>query len=285
MLGHNDSVPAPAPNRPAPRWVDALLAVDAALMTSATVASAVLRDIACVGLTADQRTALTIRSYEERDQYYQGSDFFRYGLFGWEREAMRHTLFPAEGRILLGAAGGRRELVAIEAAGYQVTAFDPGANFHASLEKLSTTAIVLRGSYEDLVDAVERCTGPLLPLLDHRYDAVIFGWGSLSNVLDIEMVVRVFAATRRIAPSAAVLASVLPPHADELSRRSKAIESARRRLHRRSGTYGVRYRPSAGFNREYTAAEFAEIAERGGYRVVASGWSEFPHALMVPHVG
>src|SRR5262245_833316 len=63
--------------------------------------------------------------YARRRTFAPGGSAFERGLFDWERAATGAPPFPASGRILLGGAGGGRELAELCRIGYDVVAFEP----------------------------------------------------------------------------------------------------------------------------------------------------------------
>ena len=72
-------------------------------------------------LNAEELARLTARRFESStylDRTYNGA-----GLWLWEREALRR-FFPPTGRILVGAAGSGREMIALHRAGYAVQGFE-----------------------------------------------------------------------------------------------------------------------------------------------------------------
>lgn len=94
--------------------------------------------------------------------------------FDWEKAWWAAALPPAPARLLLGGAGAGREARALVAAGYEVFAFDPLPAAVVALGALLGSAAVSCADYE----TPEHWPGP------PHVDAVLFGWGSLTHVLD-----------------------------------------------------------------------------------------------------
>src|ERR1700687_1045137 len=73
-------------------------------------------------LDQEELVRLTVQRFESstylEPAYNAGS-----GLWLWEREALRR-FFPPGGRILVGAAGSGREMIALHRAGYFVQGFE-----------------------------------------------------------------------------------------------------------------------------------------------------------------
>jgi hypothetical protein len=109
---------------------------------------------------------LTVQRFESSTYldpaYNSGS-----GLWLWEREALRR-FFPSAGRILVGAAGAGREMVALHRAGYSVEGFECA---HTLVE---AGQVILRDA---------GCAGRLtwapagtVPALEGQFDGAIMGW-------------------------------------------------------------------------------------------------------------
>ena len=103
-------------------------------MHSTVRLAALLRtELLLAGADAPTRDAVNALVFSAEDTYAPGGPTFTRGLFAWEREALAHPAFPRGGRLLLGGAGGGRELVALAAMGYTVDAFEPAGALLAAL--------------------------------------------------------------------------------------------------------------------------------------------------------
>ena len=95
------------------------------------------------------------------------------GLLDWEQNAVK-SWFPATGRLLLTAAGGGREALALEPMGYELSASEcnPGlveaANSHLRKHGLQTR--------------IEHCLRDESPSPQGEFDGVIVGWGSYTLI-------------------------------------------------------------------------------------------------------
>ncbi len=124
-------------------------------------------------LPEDELTALTLRLYAR----HHSTQTVGSGLREWESEWYDRDLPPAPSRVLVCAAGGGREVRRLLQRGYVVDAFEPSDVAFRELRQLSgEDCRVSDRSYREWVAAVEAGDSP-------RYDAVIFGWGSLSHVM------------------------------------------------------------------------------------------------------
>jgi hypothetical protein len=106
--------------------------------------------------------------YLELDRY-RSDEHNRRGLFDWEEASLRE-FFPVRGRLLVTAAGGGREVLALAGRGYEVAGYEcnPGLVEYA-------TSLFAR----DGVAATVRLIAPdRAPDASGPYDGAIVGWAS-----------------------------------------------------------------------------------------------------------
>lgn len=273
-----------------PRWTRALLALDRGWQALAGVEGVVRDELLCGLVPPAQRDALTTWCYARRGTYLPDGVLHRGGLFEWERAAIARPPFPASGALLLGGAGGGREIAGLCAAGYRVVAFEPSAALVAGARAVADAhsgARALRASYADLVRAAAAGDGPLAAVLDETFDGVVLGWGSLSHVVAPADRVALFRALRRLAPGAPVLASFIGGPAFEPRGRAEQLRRGLRAALRRAGAPGagapgLRFSPDAGFHVALSAEVIAAEAAAAEYRVAWSAATPYPHLLLAP---
>ncbi len=277
-----------------PLWVSALLGVDA-IAWKAYRLMEIVRDEALFGwLDHRYYDVVTQASYETIRAYLPGGATHEAGLFPWEIDIISSPPFPSLGTILLGGAGGGRELAGLLARGYHVVAFEPnpvlvrGALVTAGA---SPRAVVVQASYRDLVQMVHGRRGPLSDAVAGRaFDGVILGWGSLTHVIEPEDRYALFAALRTIAPHAPVLASFFLRHAHGRQPGATGGQRARAAVRRIFRCLGANQRPpeglcfqrSGGFVYSFLQEELIELAASCRYHVDKFSERDFPHALLVP---
>jgi hypothetical protein len=237
------------------------------------------------------RETITIRAYHNHRDYSVGGSFApeptRPDVFDWERGILSRAPFPQQGRILVGAAGAGREVHWLRAQGYDAVGFEPSdlvdtANAHEG----ATASPIERGSYQDLVDAVEQRRGPLVSALSKEpFDGLLLGWGSVSHLSDPALLVALFKALRRHSPAAPVVASFLC--SSGTSYRPDRIQRTLRRLYSALGAKGrpddgLRYLAVHGFFRRITSEEIYALAAETGYDISVLSLQPYPHALFVP---
>ncbi|MGD0497251.1 MAG: hypothetical protein ABSC23_02340 [Bryobacteraceae bacterium] len=235
-----------------------------------------------------EREAVTEIIYGRAKGYLPGGCVFEEGLFAWEQVAIRQPPFPQAGRILLGGAGGGRELAQLCRLGYEVVAFEPSEPLlegaRQAVSRYPGSAVV-RASYADFVTAVEHQSGPLAPyILSTAFDAVILGDGSFGYVVGEADRRRLLRAIRALAPAAPVLFSFFlndDPESGWLDRLRPLIQG----LFRLLGSPSARQRGDvfyAGFAHCLTPDELRAAAADSGYRVVFLRTSRPPHAMLTP---
>jgi hypothetical protein len=195
--------------------------------------------------------------------------------FDWELAWWAAALPAAPAHLLVGGAGAGREVRALLARGYRISACDPVPAAAAALAGLLGSDAAACADHE----SPHRWPGP------PRVDAVLFGWGSLTHVLE--------AAGRRRALEAAaartdgpVLASVwtrtaFPP---PTGRAARVGEWFGLRLGRLRGVdpdprEDLGFAPWCGFGARVDPAEF-EAVGRALNRTVSFDPTPYPHVTL-----
>ena len=250
----------------------------------------VVRDAALFALLDDAgQDGLTGWIYSRQATYAPAGGLFEGGLFDWERALIAHPDFPRDGHVVLGGAGGGRELRALRDLGYRVTAFEPSEMLWRSLAQTAARAggEAIQASYADLVRADR--SGPLATLFDERVDAFVFGWGSFSHLLSLEAQRRALHAVRQRWPRAVVLISFLrrsdspsPPSPGErwLRGATRWLLSPFDRAREGSPDPSRQFFPHAGFVRPLSEDEFRAMAAAAGFQVAVYQSHPYGAALL-----
>jgi hypothetical protein len=269
---------------PAPRWVRALLAIDR-LFARMTQVEAVLRDeLLLAAVPADRRDDITRAIYGREHTYVTGGAIFDRGLFSWEETLLEHAAIPRTGRVLVGGAGGGREVQALCERGYSVVAFEPAealARSCATVAARLPNARVLRGSYRDL-DAAREGRGPLAEVHDRQgYAFVLLGWRSLSHVLQADARRDLFGALAEIAPRAPIIASFAT--IDPTTRSRMRVRAALATLRSSSPAAGTPFfLPWAGFAVALDRDALHAATAPAGYSVAIFHSAPEGFALLLP---
>ena len=138
-------------------------------------------------LTRRQLHAVSEWKYGRDDRYWT-DDYNKSGLWDWERDAVEGE-FAGCGKLLLAAAGGGREVIALRRRGMAVEAFesDPG------LVRYANALLAREGLAGEIVlSAWDEC-----PEYDREFDGVIVGWGAYTHIRGREKRIRFLRELRK----------------------------------------------------------------------------------------
>jgi hypothetical protein len=242
----------------------------------------------------ERRETINETIYGRLANYLPGGTTFERGLFEWEDLAITEPPFPQAGRILLGGAGGGRELVQLCRRGFDVVAFEPSELCDGARQAISSfpNSAVVRASYRDLVAAAQEHTGPLASyVLDASFDAVLFGWQSFDYVLTGSDRHDLLCAIRTIAPKAPLLLSFWMVQSAENGRLDR-LRPRIRQICKLVGAPSARRLGDAfwpwtggGFMRHLVSqSELEATANGSGYRMLyfRPSLASYPHAMLMP---
>ena len=118
-------------------------------------------------LDGDELVRLTIRRFDKSSNYSDPVYVTSAGLWGWEREAIR-LYFPSTGRIVIGAAGSGREMIALHRAGYTVEGFECSRKLVEAGQRILADSNCRGGLRWAAPGEIGEHAGP--------FDAAIMGW-------------------------------------------------------------------------------------------------------------
>ena len=104
---------------------------------------------------------------------FQTPDYNLMGLWPWEKEAIE-TGFPTAGRLLVGAAGCGREVIALARMGYQVAAFE----CNERLAAIGNNILESQGISTRIDIAPRDCS----TAADGLFDGILVGWGAYTLI-------------------------------------------------------------------------------------------------------
>ena len=272
-----------------PLWIRSLLALERGARKLDLMVRRAVEEILLTCTDPESRDAITAAIYARQPDYSRGGRTFARGLMDWEDRFLDRMGLGEGAHILLGGAGGGRELVALAARGYRVTAFEPSPRLAADLAREASSrpgTVALMAGYDDLIDAVQG-TGPLAGLKEGGpFDAVMLGWGSFAHVLGESKRRGVLMATRALAPEAPLLLSYLPPttgSGNAVGPRTAQFRGMLKRLGAPAVVDpGDHFIPWAGFHHEMTPADIEALAVSTGYVVDALPVGAFGYAYLRP---
>lgn len=263
-----------------PAWARALVAIDRATQQGARVVHDACESAALHLLDDARRQALTTWCYDRATTYRPGEPFFRRGLFAWESRALDDLALDAGSRVLLIGAGGGREIDALLARGYKVTATEPAPallrSAAAHFKDPEGRVTLVRGGFDDMDAWSATVTEP--PRL------VLAGWGAFAHVLPSSRRREVLRAVRGRWPEALVFVSY---PVETAPARSRAFELVAR-VASPMQTDAITVEPGdhvwthAGVVHGFVRGEVGDLAAAAGYRVVWERAEPYGHALLTP---
>jgi hypothetical protein len=227
-------------------------------------------------------------SYGKTNSYDPASSAFRKYLFPWEEQVIE-KFFPAPpARILIGGAGGGREVFALVSRGYEVVAFEPSKALVESMSNMVAEGIdvkVFCASYDDLPHLSPAKPGHSMANLEDMstFDAAIVGWGSFSHLTSEESRVRTLKAFAK-ATKGPIVVSFLSfrPTAKDIPPPSKLRRFLPGKFNREAGNAFSVY---IGFYHEMHEAEIIDIAHQSGLKIVHLNTdgrdTNWPHAVLM----
>ena len=269
-----------------PLWVRSLFAVNRVASGCAHAIMVFCDELLCARVSPAGRDRLTSWMYARQPAFLEGGTDFNAGLHDWEERVVTGPLFPRRGRILLGGAGGGREMLPLAQRGYEVVAFEPSPLYLGAKEVAGPfpQVQVVRASYADLVRAVEEGVGPLAASVAVTFDAVILGWGSLSHVTAEEDRIALLQAIRRIAPTAPVVFSFFREPSSRpggLERLRRFVQMIFRPLGSEVGSR-LRFSMAFGFVRPLALDDVQTLAAATGYHLLSRESVQWGNAVFLP---
>jgi SAM-dependent methyltransferase len=196
------------------------------------------------------------------------AEYSRRGLFAWERRCLER--FPPKGRILVVAAGGGREMLALTRIGYQVD----GCECNPLLAAVANKVLAEEGGSVH-VAARDSLVAPRPP-----YDAVVVGWGAYALMRSRASRIRFLESVKRVVIPNAPMVMSFPVRAGRARglRLTWALANVFRRVGAREpielgdtlGSYAIHY-----FNR----AELELEVRQAGYEIELYDEAEYGHAV------
>lgn len=165
------------------------------------MASAVLNGIWLGLLTREDLHDVSQTTYGERSMYFT-ADYNRRGLWEWETRAIE-DFFGGCQRLLVAAAGGGREVLALRRRGFEVDGFEA----HPDLVRFANEFLAGEG----VGNGIQLARWDESPEYDELYDGVIVGWGAYMHIRGRDRRVRLLRTLReRVRAGAPLLLSFTP---------------------------------------------------------------------------
>lgn len=220
----------------------------------------------------EQLTRFTSDAYNRNPNYLDRNNK---EFHPWEQSIVGEFFPPPPARVLVGACGGGREMVALATLGYEVAGFDPAPSLvDLARSQISAPSLlsVEVASYEDLI--AQHGAPPTAP-----YNALILGWGSLSHLSDPHTRRALLLKARELCPEGPILLSWVHdgPSEPELAVRKILLSLGVSTRDRRES-----YNTVGGYSRGYSHEEIFALASATSNRVLRYDEGDYPHALFSP---
>lgn len=240
-----------------------------------------LADLVVLTLSEKYAAAWTHFHYSSRSGQYVHDTYNNSGLYAWERRAIEDSFPKPPARILLTAAGGGREAIALSQLGYEVVAMEPEAQFYSELAKAAASdesLTAMQTSHEQLI-----ANSPTdLPV----FDGVVIGWGSFSHLPKRDDVYALMQKLQGLCPNGPILTSFFvrkPPHRLGRSRhRLRQFIKSWSPIKRTADGY-LRFDYRLGLVRTYDQTWLDELAAHMDRHVTTFKPYPYGHAVLVPN--
>lgn len=219
------------------------------------------------GLSTAEKSLLGVELYDAAPHYRAVGS-----LFDWEERWFDERL-EATSRVLVGACGAGREVVALANRGHRVSGFEPARSLLSLASSRAPEADLWEDTYETWTSTSSAET----------YDAVLLGWGSISHVLDPVERIALLKECVRVCPNGPVLLSYWSRTSNPAAARARRVGAA---LGQRLGgcrPLGDAYRSNIGFIHMFSAEELKDLADSVSRDLILEGGpADYPHATLLP---
>ena len=220
------------------------------------------------GPALNQATAIKYSNWDK----YQSSAYNLSGLAHWE-QAVLERFFGDCRSILLGGAGGGREILGLLERGYQVDAFECNQELVESCSQLLVSQEASASVIQSTPDQVPETLG--------RYDGLIVGWGTYMHIPGRDARIHFLQAFRQhVFPGGPILLSFFTR--DPTSRHYHWVYQIAHRLRRlRRSAYPLELGDDLDgtFDHHFTESEIAEELHAGEFEMVHFSNTPYGHAV------
>src|SRR5262249_4382439 len=193
-------------------------------------------------------------AYAGQDLYRPGTKTFLSSLFPFEERVISRHFPTPPATVLVGAAGGGREALALANRGFEVVAFEPARPLASSLADVrgGLPIEIFVGRYEGLPMVSSLTLSPIVFDLRSRapFAAAILGWGSFSHLRSDEHCIEALRQFGQLTRGP-ILVSYQP--APTISETAKSA---------------VRFAIGIGYYRTFSGVEIHALANQAGLNVV-----------------
>jgi hypothetical protein len=203
---------------------------------------------------------------------YGSDDYNLSGLMPWEESAL-DRFFVGCRSLLVGAAGGGREVLALARRGYEVTAFDCSSHLLDRCRRLAADEGLTVSAAVSPPDRVPEGVG--------RHHGAIVGWGGYMHIPGLTARVEFLGEIRsHLVPAGPLLLSFFSSR--QRSRSDRWVAGIARRVRRIRGSSDsveVGDRLAGTFDHRFTEEEIESELESAGFEMVHFAHQPYGHAV------
>jgi hypothetical protein len=205
---------------------------------------------------------------------YHGKEYNRGGFFGWEKDAIA-GYFRDRKRLLVLAAGGGREVLALLRLGYQVEGFETNPNL-----VLAANELLREERFDPAVRLIARDEGPNT---ETAYDGIVVGWGMYMHIQTRKLRIALLRQLRtQIRATCPLLLSFSPRYSTPRQYYASAkVANAIRHALRREPAAEVGDWLIPHYIHHFTQDEVVSELAEGGFDCVHYSTEDFAHAVGV----
>jgi SAM-dependent methyltransferase len=243
-----------------------------AVVDAATVGVRSVHEGLWLGLLDHRHLQVVTDQRYESWRRYGSDDHNLSGLMPWEESAL-DRFFGGCSSLLVGAAGGGREVLALAGRGYQVTAFDCSAHLLDHCRRLVAD--------EGIAVATALCPPDRVPDGVGRHDGAIMGWGGYMHIPGRAARVGFLEQIRsHLLPGGPLLLSFFSNRQPSRSDRWVAgIAGVIRRVRRSRDPVEIGDRLAGTFDHRFCEEEIASELESAGFEMVHFAHQPYGHAV------
>ncbi|MEW8521623.1 MAG: hypothetical protein AB2552_01080 [Candidatus Thiodiazotropha endolucinida] len=212
--------------------------------------------------------------YYQSEYIYRNREYNMDGLFGWEKQVV-NKFFCDKKTILVGAAGGGREIIGLSDMEFQVDGFECNETLYTSAKKLLAEL--------DIKCTLELSEPNMCPSMNNKqYDAIIVGWGGFMLIHTADARIEFLRSLKaRLLKGAPILISFYHRKSESLDFKLTAkIANLIRRFrgkHNSSIVLGDSLSPN--YVHYFSRLEIKNELEAGGYHLIYYSTDSYGHAV------
>lgn len=227
-----------------------------------------------LGIMDNNNLTKIAQIYFSSAELYQNDEYNLSGFFEWEKKVM-DGYFKECQSVLIGAAGGGREIIALSNRGIKTDAFECNPclvdECKCLLDKVGIKANVVLAAPDNVPEEFG------------IYDGLIVGWGGYMQIIGRDIRIRFLKQCKKhVKPEGPILVSFLIVHGNSLSQQGYVLRIARFIRALRRSKEALEVGDSliyAGFCHTFTTEEIEDEFKKAGFHIIYYSNNDYPHAV------